>query len=696
MLDSNGGFTRKYSLASKTGTLLPEFPNAEHLILPFTISKEKADTLLVMYKTHCQCILDTVINAAFDEIPNFLLHFWQGMPDHLLPLVDNNIVVDLICICDSILYKTTIDILIPATMQEMPENLLSDIRSFASQWEKWLQTAMESLPENLQDAKITVARRFVQSLKRQTSFLHLAQTARPVLFDQETVDQMGSDLEKVDLNNIGSQALLTTSTEDPDNELNAEFLRDFRELLKKQATVEAFTEWLDQVVETKVIKPSKQNGKSLKKRAQDFLLKWSFFGARVMHNLTLNNAKSFASFHLIRMLLDEYILLAVESQFNNDKENELQNRLEKHTKAAELDNIPRPLQNQPGSCFLANRTAPSKIHSEDTNDVTNCKREDYSERYNREGLMEYQSMSYDKDLPGAMTPYQQHAINNGSYPSRSSMLTPPMSPIVMSSMRNSVISQNYNMMPPSSNVHTQPLANSDLYFDQSGKSYQPSFRSGSYFGPYSSYYPPSVLYSSYSNLPYYSRDGSSGPYGPMDPTQDDVYYRSCAVGTKGTGATMEIQEGANGLGQPINGYNTASAGYSFQNPVSQSADGFTSGPRPNVQRVSVISRNYSQRDEQRSRVNHPAYPSPNDSISGPGYNTRESSIAAPVTASNVRLHGHTSEYHQMVGNSPYTQDTPHITQLGTVNTSPLPPDVPALPTGGTDSLPPISSVFGMN
>lgn len=31
----------------------------------------------------------------------------------------------------------------------------------------------------------------------------------------------------------------------------------------------------------------------MKKRAQDFLLRWSFFGARVMHNLTLNNASSF-------------------------------------------------------------------------------------------------------------------------------------------------------------------------------------------------------------------------------------------------------------------------------------------------------------------------------------------------------------------------------------------------------------------
>lgn len=40
-------------------------------------------------------------------------------------------------------------------------------------------------------------------------------------------------------------------------------------------------------------KPGKQSGRPLKKRAQDFLLRWSFFGARVMHNLTLNNASSF-------------------------------------------------------------------------------------------------------------------------------------------------------------------------------------------------------------------------------------------------------------------------------------------------------------------------------------------------------------------------------------------------------------------
>lgn len=107
---------------------------------------------------------------------------------------------------------------------------------------------------------------------------------------------------------------------------------------------------------------SKQNGRSLKKRAQDFLLKWSFFGARVMHNLTLNNASSFGSFHLIRMLLDEYILLAMETQFNNDKEQELQNLLDKYMKNSDASKA--AFTASPSSCFLANRNKASSLASD--------------------------------------------------------------------------------------------------------------------------------------------------------------------------------------------------------------------------------------------------------------------------------------------------------------------------------------------
>uniref|UniRef100_A0A8D0KUP4 DNA-binding protein RFX6 n=1 Tax=Strix occidentalis caurina TaxID=311401 RepID=A0A8D0KUP4_STROC len=427
-----GGFTRKYSLSSKTGTLLPEFPSAQHLLLQGCISKDKVDTLIMMYKTHCQCVLDNAINGNFEEIQHFLLHFWQGMPDHLLPLLENPIIVDIFCVCDSIL-------------------LLADIRNFAKNWEQWVVSSLENLPENLTDKKLPIARRFVSSLKRQTSFLHLAQIARPALFDQHVVNSMVSDIEKVDLNSIGSQALLAVSgSTDSDGEVYSEYdsitvFQELKDLLKKNATVESFIEWLDTVVEQRVIKASKQNGRSLKKRAQDFLLKWSFFGARVMHNLTLNNASSFGSFHLIRMLLDEYILLAMETQFNNDKEQELQNLLDKYMK--NLDASKATFTASPSSCFLANRNKATPLPSD-----TSVKNECLAEQT-------YVSLSASQpsSAPSGLNPFttgdsenmqQLHTGQMELPQSTGHLMTPPISPAMVS--RGSVINQGpMAVRPPS-------------------------------------------------------------------------------------------------------------------------------------------------------------------------------------------------------------------------------------------------------
>ncbi|XP_070595678.1 DNA-binding protein RFX6 [Erythrolamprus reginae] len=434
-LKNEGGFTRKYSLSSKTGTLLPEFPSAQHLVLDQCISKDKVDTLIMMYKTHCQCVLDNAINGNFEEIQHFLLHFWQGMPEHLLPLLENAIILDIFCVCDSILYKVLIDVLIPATMQEMPEGILADIRNFAKNWEHWIISALENLPEELAAKKLPIGRRFVSSLKRQTSFLHLAQIARPALFDQHIVNAMVTDIEKVDLYGIGSQALLTVSGSlDSEAEGYTELFQELKDLLKKNATVESFIEWLDTVIEQRVIKASKQNGRSLKKRAQDFLLKWSFFGARVMHNLTLNNASSFGSFHLIRMLLDEYILLAMETQFHNDKEQELQNLLDKYMK--NLDASKATFTASPSSCFLANRNKAVPI-------VTDAS-------VKNECLMEqtYFSLSsgHHSSISSGLNPCPEGDSENmhttgqtDLSQSTAHLITPPISPAMVS--RGSVINQ---------------------------------------------------------------------------------------------------------------------------------------------------------------------------------------------------------------------------------------------------------------
>lgn len=51
---------------------------------------------------------------------NFLVHFWQGMPSHMLEVLGSNEVVDLIGQCDTILYKAISGVLIPGTLQPLP------------------------------------------------------------------------------------------------------------------------------------------------------------------------------------------------------------------------------------------------------------------------------------------------------------------------------------------------------------------------------------------------------------------------------------------------------------------------------------------------------------------------------------------------------------------------------------------------
>uniref|UniRef100_A0A8B9KV25 DNA-binding protein RFX6 n=1 Tax=Astyanax mexicanus TaxID=7994 RepID=A0A8B9KV25_ASTMX len=485
-LKNEGGFTRKYSLSSKTGTLLPEFPSAQHLVLDDSVSKEKVDTLIMMYKTHCQCILDNAISVNFEEVLT--------------------------------------DVLIPATMQDMPESLLADIRNFAKHWEHWMVSSLENLPDVLSEKKLPIARRFVSSLKRQTSFLHLAQIARPALFDQNVVTSMVNDIDKVDLNSIGSQALLS-NTSDHDLDFYSEYdsisvFQELKELLRKNATVESFIEWLDSVVEQKVIKPSKQNGRSVKKRAQDFLLKWSFFGARVMHNLTLNNATSFGSFHLIRMLLDEYILLAIETQFNNDKEQDLQNLLHKYMRNADVSKA--TFTASPSSCFLANRSKTGMMSSD-----SSVKNESHPE------------YAY---LPMPGTPHGLGAtmvVYQGTEPdsftlsgqldythSTGTLITPPISPAMAN--RGSVINQGPMAVRSQSSCPIQPHMPCQAFPEAMCQNLPNS--TSSYY-PSSSAYQTSCLPPTHTPTSAYQARGDGGRYTSFSGQQlpKDCFSSSCSA-----------------------------------------------------------------------------------------------------------------------------------------------------------------------
>ncbi|XP_052806643.1 transcription factor RFX4-like [Mya arenaria] len=313
-----------YSPRSKLGTLLPEFPEIKDIKLPSNVAEEKVLTFLMMYRTHCQRILDTVIRANFDEVQSFLLHFWQGMPSHIKTILECKVLVTLVGVCDSILYRAIANVLMPTVLQPLPDSLTQVIRQFSEQLDEWLRRALDSLPRPLQRIKFDLARGFAQVLKRQTSLNHLCQAARTVVNSADITAQMLDDWFNVDLNSIIKQTLYTTETgTDTDSVCIVKLARDFEILLEDQAPVESYIEWLDGMVDSCVVQKCGQPSRAMQKTARQFLLMWSCVGTRVIRDMTLHSAPSFGSFHLLHLMFDEYVLYVVENLHNQDKAHEL-------------------------------------------------------------------------------------------------------------------------------------------------------------------------------------------------------------------------------------------------------------------------------------------------------------------------------------------------------------------------------------
>ncbi|KAG8514065.1 Transcription factor RFX4, partial [Galemys pyrenaicus] len=336
--------TVAYSPRSKLGTLLPEFPNVKDLNLPASLPEEKVSTFIMMYRTHCQRILDTVIRANFDEVQSFLLHFWQGMPPHMLPVLGSSAVVNIVGVCDSILYKAISGVLMPTVLQALPDSLTQVIRKFAKQLDEWLKLALHDLPENLRNIKFERKYRVWEQrgVKKvlpnpETANIAKSSASRTVIHSADITFQMLEDWRNVDLNSITKQTLYTMEdSRDEHRKLIIQLYQEFDHLLEEQSPIESYVEWLDAMVDRCVVKVAAKRQGSLKKVAQQFLLMWSCFGTRVIRDMTLHSAPSFGSFHLIHLMFDDYVLYLLESLHCQERANELMRAMKGEGSTAEL------------------------------------------------------------------------------------------------------------------------------------------------------------------------------------------------------------------------------------------------------------------------------------------------------------------------------------------------------------------------
>ncbi|XP_041059886.1 DNA-binding protein RFX2-like isoform X5 [Carcharodon carcharias] len=319
---------------------LPEFIDAEigSSPLPEDITLNEVKTLQTLYREHCEAMLDVVINLQFHYIEKLWQTFWHSTPspndgasvtsvseeeseavfpkDKLINLCKFEPIIKWMRNCDHVLYQALVEILIPDVLRPVPSMplifgttgaLTQAIRNFAKSLEAWLMSAMSGFPQQMVRTKVGVVSAFAQTLRRYTSLNHLAQAARAVLQNTSQINQMLSDLNRVDFANVQEQASWVCQCEEG---MVQRLEQDFKMTLQQQSSLDEWASWLDNVV-NQVLKPH-EGSPSFPKAARQFLLKWSFYSSMVIRDLTLRSAASFGSFHLIRLLYDEYMFYLVE------------------------------------------------------------------------------------------------------------------------------------------------------------------------------------------------------------------------------------------------------------------------------------------------------------------------------------------------------------------------------------------------
>uniref|UniRef100_A0A8C7H2I7 Transcription factor RFX3 n=1 Tax=Oncorhynchus kisutch TaxID=8019 RepID=A0A8C7H2I7_ONCKI len=246
---------------------------------------------------------------------NFELRLHSGMSEiegrlpcsRLVVLCRNEAVLKWMSSCDHLMYQALVEILIPDVLRPIPSALTQAIRNFAKSLEGWLNNAMNVIPQRMIQTKVAAVSAFSQTMRRYTSLNHLAQAARAVLQNTSQINQMLSDLNRVDFANVQEQASWVCQCEEG---VVQRLEQDFKATLQQQSSLEQWAAWLDNVV-TQVLQPF-EDRPSFPRAARQFLLKWSFYSSMVIRDLTLRSAASFGSFHLIRLLYDEYMFYLVE------------------------------------------------------------------------------------------------------------------------------------------------------------------------------------------------------------------------------------------------------------------------------------------------------------------------------------------------------------------------------------------------
>lgn len=321
------------------------------------------------YRRHYEQVINAIGNLQFNQVEQLWTDFWQstncndkealslGQLHQLtipnLPAEDSgedesfNSLANWIVQTDYTLYNSLItSLLLPNLLKPIPQQLTQQIRNFAKNMVNWMKQSLAGFDATFVQLKCSAVSAFSHTLRRYTSLNHLSSAARSVLQNYMQVQQMISDLGKVDFRNLQEQANWGCDCEDA---IVDQIENSFKSLLQEPQPSEKWPIWCEQIMELCLqvmlavfltgflaifcvcflavlghlfhvqtlttrflLSTLKLQDNHEKSYCRKFYFIWKMYTSLVMRDLTLRSASSFGSFHLIHLLFDEYIFYLIE------------------------------------------------------------------------------------------------------------------------------------------------------------------------------------------------------------------------------------------------------------------------------------------------------------------------------------------------------------------------------------------------
>ncbi|CDR46829.1 CYFA0S26e00540g1_1 [Cyberlindnera fabianii] len=268
--------------------------------LPNDTDQDASDTLFGLYKSHCISIFESIRYVQLKRLFSLISTFHGSLTNPVLKLYTSSDLLQWVISCDSVMYKSLIQMLAKLALQEIPTLVLEQLKVLVAKYVEKLSESLSSLPMKLALVKLKMAKQFIQLVSRFVRVVETAQSANKILSHHMDRQVMYNDWTKhVNVEQIAAREL---PCEGDNFKFAVEVLQEkIPELLKKESSdYESFiVEWGTYIAAL----PSSFT--SVPPRL--FLLCTSALLTSALREISLAGGGGFGAWWVVRCWIDEWV-----------------------------------------------------------------------------------------------------------------------------------------------------------------------------------------------------------------------------------------------------------------------------------------------------------------------------------------------------------------------------------------------------